>query len=58
MSHRPWGLVLCVTYLDVIGYNVGTCMCNTEIGQHFKEISSNITVILTDEWMDVLKGRN
>ena len=58
MSHRPCGLVLCVSYLDDIGYNVGTCMCNTETGQLFKEISPNIKVLLRDEWMDVLKGQN
>ena len=42
-------------YLHAIGYNVG--MCNNEIGLHLKEISLNTKVLLTGEWMDVLKGR-
>ena len=46
-------VVLCATYLHVIGYNVG--MCNNEIGLHLKKISSNTKVLLTSKWMDVLK---
>ena len=39
----------------LIGNNVG--MCNyTGIDLHLGEISPNMKVLLTDEWMDVLKG--
>ena len=42
--------MLCATYPQAIGYNLG--MCNDEIDRHLKEISQ------TDEQMDgVLKGR-
>ena len=38
-----------------IGKNVD--MCNyTGIGLHLREISQNMKVLLTDEWLDVLKG--
>ena len=47
--------MLCATYLRPIGYNNG--MCNNEIGLHLKEISPNMKVLLTGEWMDVLKGQ-
>ena len=42
-------------YYVQIGNNVS--MCNyTGIGFHLREISPNMKVLLTDEWMDVLKG--
>ena len=47
--------MLFATYIHAIGYNVG--MCINEICLHLKEISLNTKVLLTDEWMDVLKGR-
>ena len=45
-----------MTKLHAIGNNVGMCNYN-EIGLSLKEISLSMNVLLTDKWMDVLKGQ-
>ena len=48
--------MLCATKLHAIGNNVGMCNYN-EIGLSLKKISLNMNVLLTDEWINILKGQ-